>query len=90
MPKPQVRKENNHPPNPAQTTTQLATAQMRKRARDESTSIYDDQLEAHSQEQNSTDVLKAMCLVISLIFVVNFMDVDFLIVDFMKSCFYKN
>ena len=52
-----VRKENNHPPNPAQTITQLAIAQMRKRAKDESTSIYDDQLEAHSQEQNSTDVL---------------------------------
>ena len=60
--------ENNHPPNPAQTTTQLAIARMRKRARDESTSIYDDQLEALSPEQNSTDVLKAMCLVISLIF----------------------
>ena len=52
-----VRKENNHPPNLAQTITQLAIAQMRKRAKDENTSIYDDQLEAHSQEQNSTDVL---------------------------------
>ena len=50
-----VRKEN-HLPNPAQTTTQLAIAQTRKRARDESTSIYDDQLEAPSQEQSS-DVL---------------------------------
>ena len=52
-----VRKENYHPPNAAQTTTQLAIARMRTRARDESTSIYDDQLEALSQEQNSTDVL---------------------------------
>ncbi len=43
-----VRKEHNHPPNPAQTTTQLAVAEMRKRAREESVSmnqIYDDQLE---------------------------------------------
>jgi len=34
-----VRKEHDHPPNPAQTTTQLAIEGMRKRARDESTSI---------------------------------------------------
>ena len=54
--------ENNHPPNAAQTTTQLALAGMKNRAKD-------DQLEAHSQEQNSTDVLLAMCLVIPLIFV---------------------
>ena len=55
-----VRREHNHPPNPAQTTTQLAIVGMRKRARDESTSIniiYDDQLEALSQEQNSADAL---------------------------------
>ena len=55
-----VRKEHDHPPNPAQTTTQLAIAGMRKRAREESTSvnvIYDDQLEVLSQDQNSADVL---------------------------------
>ncbi len=43
-----VRKEHNHPPNPAQTTTQRAIAEMRKRAREESVGmnlIYDDQLE---------------------------------------------
>ena len=47
-----VRREHNHPPNPAQ-TTQLAIVGMRKRARDESTSIniiYDDQLEALSRD----------------------------------------
>ena len=52
-----VKKEHDHPPNPAQTTTQLAIAGMRKRARDESTSINvicDDQLEVLSQEQNSS------------------------------------
>ena len=55
-----VRKEHNHPPNSAQTTMQLAIAGMRKRAREESTSInviYDDQLQALSQEQNSADVM---------------------------------
>ena len=34
-----VRKEHDHPPNPAETTNQLAIAGMRKRARDESTSL---------------------------------------------------
>ncbi len=55
-----VRNEHDHPPNPAEITTQVAIAGMRKRARDESTSInviYDDQLEVISQEQNSADVL---------------------------------
>ena len=51
---------HDHPPTQAQTTTQLAIAGMRKRAREESSSInviYDDQLEVLSQEQNSADVL---------------------------------
>ena len=55
-----VRKEHDHPPNPAQTTTQRAIMGMKKRARDESTSInviYDDQLEVLSQEQHSADVM---------------------------------
>ena len=55
-----VRKEHDHPPNQAQTTTQLAIAGMSKRAREESSSInviYDDQLEVLSQEQNCADVL---------------------------------
>ena len=55
-----VRQEHNHPPDPAQTTTHLAIEGMRKRAREESTSInmiYDDQLHVLSQEDNSADVL---------------------------------
>ena len=53
-----VRKEHDHPPNPAETTTQLAIAGMRKRVRDESTStnvIYDHQFEVLSQERNSAE-----------------------------------
>ena len=48
-----VRNEHDHPPNPAEITTQVAIAGMRKRARDESTSInviYDDQLDVISQD----------------------------------------
>ena len=55
-----VRREHDHPPNRAQTTTQLAIEGMKKRARDESTSvniIYDDSLQVLSQGENSDDVL---------------------------------
>ncbi len=55
-----VRKDHDHPPNPAQTTTQLAIEGMRKRAREENTSvnvIYDDELQVLSHENNSADVL---------------------------------
>ena len=53
-----VRKENNHPPNLAQTITQLAIARMRKRVRDESISICNDQYywrHLAKSVQNSTD-----------------------------------
>ena len=50
-----IRKEHDHPPNPAGTTTQLAIQEMRKRAREESTAvntIYDDALVEISTEEN--------------------------------------
>ena len=58
-----VRKEHDHPPNPAETTTQEAIANMRKRARDESTpitSIYDDQLVEVSLEDHADDALSQL------------------------------
>ena len=53
-----VRWDHDHPPNLTQSTTSQAIEGMRKRARDESTSInviYDDQLEVLSQGENSAD-----------------------------------
>lgn len=58
-----VRKEHDHPPNPAGTATQEAIANMRKRARDESTpitSIYDDQLVEISLEDHADDALSQL------------------------------
>lgn len=58
-----VRKEHNHPPNPAGITTQEAIANTRKRAREENTpinTIYDDQLVEISMEDHADDALSQL------------------------------
>ena len=59
----QVRKQHNHPPNPAATTTQEAIANMRKRTREENTpinAVYDDQLVEISMDDNADDALSQL------------------------------